>query len=122
MAYMGLPLGFLSLILLAASREFVLMAEWLQDVEPPQGSRLGPLLVLISINDLPCSVRANNLMCADETSFISLGNNVGNLYDTVNSAMVEASVWFQTNGFYLNNTKIQNIIFALGPSNVMQCH
>ena len=41
------------------------------EVGVPQGSILGPLLILVSINDLPQGLRCNAKLLTDDTSLFS---------------------------------------------------
>jgi len=83
----------------------------------PQGSVLGPLLFLLAIDDLPNSISgfSKTILYADDTTLISVSENVDELKQLAGNALQEASVWFQKNGFLLNNDKTHNIIFSLRP-------
>lgn len=79
----------------------------------PQGSVLGPLLFLITINDLENTVGAELVCYADDSTILTRGDNLQILQTNMNSSLEAASVWFRANFFLLNCTKTQNIVFSL---------
>jgi ribonuclease P/MRP protein subunit RPP40 len=81
----------------------------------PQGSVLGPLLFLISINDLPDFMKCKTYLYADDTTFVNINENINKLEVLAKSALERASDWFKTNGFLLSEDKTKHIIFTLKP-------
>lgn len=65
----------------------------------PQGSVLGPLLFVVSINDLPDSIKAKTILCADDTP------NINDLENLTQTALEDAMIWFIANKFVLNQNK-----------------
>ena len=73
----------------------------------PQGSILGPLLFLISINDLSLSINklVNPTLFADDTTIIISNTNPEEFKNNINSVMTEITNWFQSNVLTLNCNK-----------------
>ena len=66
------------------------------DCGVPQGSCLGPLLLLIYINDLPLALHKRNLtMYADDTSISYASKNIGELSTVINRDRDCLNKWLQ---------------------------
>ena len=65
---------------------------------------LGPLHFLIYINDLPVSISktAKSILFAADTSIIVTNENKIEFRHTLHLAMIEISIWFQSNRLTLN--------------------
>ena len=69
----------------------------------PQGSILGPLLFLLSVNDLQhASKIIKAIMFADDTNFFYSDNNIKNMFKIVNQELKRVQIWFNANKLSLN--------------------
>ncbi len=113
----GSQLAFFKSYLNNRKQKVLVNGDWSHEVEVkygvPQGSVLGPLLFLICINDLPNFIKCKSFLYADDTTFLNINPDLGQLQDLVQNTLHTASDWFKTNGFLLNEDKTQNIIFTL---------
>ena len=79
----------------------------------PQGSILGPLLVLIYINDLPnCISQGKIIMLADDTNLFFSSKSYVDLNKTVNSELEKLYCWLSANKLTLNTNKTKYITFS----------
>ena len=78
----------------------------------PEGSILGPLLVLIYINDIINSSSVPSfIMFADDTNVVFSHNNLLELIHTLNLELIKISSWFKCNKLSLNINKTNFIHF-----------
>ena len=78
----------------------------------PQGSVLGPLLLLIYINDLPnASEKLFSILFADDTSVFMEHTNLDELSDLLNIELDKLSIWLASNNLTLNIDKSHFVIF-----------
>ena len=79
----------------------------------PQGSVLGPLLFILMVNDLPTFLKCLTIQYADDTTLLDIDPDLETLKDKSNESLTLASQWFKENGFLLNASKTQKLIFSL---------
>ena len=72
----------------------------------PQGSIIGPLLFIISVNDI-CNVSPMlfKILYADDTCVLISGNHLSNLIDRLNTELISLNNWFNANKLSLNTKK-----------------
>ena len=81
--------------------------------ELPQGSILGPLLLIVYINDLPrCVKHCSVNMYADNTVLYLAGPRVDNLTFYINQDLQCLSEWLEDNSLILNVSKTKCVLFT----------
>ena len=87
----------------------------------PQGSYLGPLLVLIYINHLPCALQSTKVtMYADDTSISYSSKSVAEINEAINSDLKRLQIWLGGNKLSFNVAKTHSMI--LGSSSNLKKH
>ena len=77
-----------------------------------QGSILGPLLLLIYINDLfRSSSKLTPVMFADETSLFISNSKIENRFETMKGKLRKVASWFEANKLFLNISKTKYSLF-----------
>ena len=78
----------------------------------PQGSILGPVLFICSMNDIGnISDFLYTILYADDTSVLLNGNNYSNLIKLLNSELENLSIWLKSNKLTLNVQKTYYMVF-----------
>ena len=78
----------------------------------PQGSFLGPLLLLIYINDLHKAIRYCKVHhFPDNTNLFHTNQSVKNLNELVNHDMKQLNNWLSANKISLNAEKTELVVF-----------
>ncbi|GBP53786.1 Probable RNA-directed DNA polymerase from transposon BS [Eumeta japonica] len=87
----------------------------------PQGSVLGPFLILVYINDLPHLVKNGHgiVLFADDTSLLFKIDRHKPAFDEVNSTISEIVKWFSINNLLLNERKTIIVKFSLSDSKLI---
>ena len=84
----------------------------------PQGSILGPLLLLLYINDLPnVSKLLSSIMFADDTNMFLEHHDIKYLESVINTEMVKIVEWLNVNKLSLNVKKTHVMLFTKNRSN-----
>ena len=78
----------------------------------PQGSVLGPLLLILYSNDIPNSLKYFKLILfADDTTVYISGEDVTDLFRCLNHDLSKLNDWFKANKLSLNVNKTNYILF-----------
>ncbi len=94
------------------------VGEWMAlEKGTPQGSKLGPALWNLFINDLLLSLPENSVVnFADDNTLYAVESSPDALSLKLNNVVNQAQVWYMENGMQPNPTKYQSIFFGNTPS------
>ena len=78
----------------------------------PQGSRLGPLLFILYINDIKDGLESELLIFADDTTLIATGPDPAMTTAQINRDLAKIEVWATTWKVTFNSDKSKEVIFS----------
>ena len=79
----------------------------------PQGSKLGPLLFLLFVNDLPGILKGSLVhMFADDTLIYGRGEDSNTVIQNLNMDLARVSEWLSANKLCLNVKKTKSMVFG----------
>ena len=78
----------------------------------PQGSRLGPLLFIIYMNDIVENIESDVLIFADDTSLMACGSDPAETAEQLNRDLAKIEVWARKWKVLFNAKKSKDIIFS----------
>ena len=80
----------------------------------PQESILGPLIVLIYVNDMPMAVKCDLFLYADDTCLVFQSKNVKDIEKQLNEDFANICDWFVDNklSIHFREDKTKSILFA----------
>ena len=80
----------------------------------PQGSKLGPLLFLLYVNDMSQAVSCDILLYADDSCLVFEGEDIDTIETTLNKDFNTLCDWFVDNklSIHLGEDKTKSIIFG----------
>ncbi len=78
----------------------------------PQGSLLGPLLYLCYSNDMPISVSAKLLLCADDNIILVSGKDPSVIADNLSMELQSCNRWLIENNLSFHQGKCETLLFV----------
>ncbi len=78
----------------------------------PQGSALGPLLFILSINDMQPVCDCNLFLYADDSALLISGKDVGRIQVNLGKELCKVRDWLSENKLMLHLGKMESILFG----------